>query len=145
MNLKFVKGFSFLNVLVCLLIVNMVLVVCCPVHVLGLYFFKVPVSNVFSITRNSVSIVPFYIPSIILYFLTVYFIPISAFGLMIEKLLIRYGIIAPKPRIEFTKKKKFILYTVLALAIIAYLISLGGWLHTMIPYSPEELEQLRYD
>ena len=62
-----------------------------------------------------------------------------------ENLLLKFGKISQKEKVEFSKKKTIVLFIILIIAIFAYLVSLGGWIHTMIPYSPEELEQLRYD
>ena len=107
--------------------------------------FKVPLNNVISITSNSISIIPFFVPTVISYILTLYIIPLCVILIFIENILIRYKKIAPLIKISFSESEKRISFILLFLAILAYLVSLGGWIHTMIPYSPEELENLRYD
>ena len=150
MKIRFYEGFSFLNILVALLIVNLIVVICCPIHIGLLYFFKVPISNIiYHLQQCSyIELVnnPYmYLPFLILNLLVIYLIPISIVSSVIENLLLKFGKILPKEKVEFSKKKTIILSIVLIFAILVYLVSLGGWIHTMIPYSPEELEQLRYD
>ena len=145
MQIRVVKEFSFLNVLVVLLIINLIFDILCPIHVGLLLFFKIPISNMIFWENGDLYIRSVFIPTFISYFFTILAIPISAIGLLVERYLIKCGKILPKERIEFSEKQKTIFRVVIILAILAYIVSLCGWIHTMIPYSPEELEQLRYD
>ena len=145
MKFKLVNKFSFLNILSYLLITNLIFNIIFPIHIMVLYFFKIPLSNVVFISKDYFYIVPFFIPTVFSYLLTVFSIPFCIIASIIEKVLIKNNIISNWIKIEYTGRKKKILYIVLILAIIAYLISLGGWIHTLIPYTPEELERLRYD
>ena len=145
MKFRIIEDFSFLNILVFLLIISLALAIFCPFYVLGLLFFKIPLCNMIYWENDGLYVRFIFIPTLISYILVVYAIPLSIIGLFIEKLLIKYGIILPKTKIQYTKKQKIVLYIILTLAIVTYLIVLGGWIHTLIPYTPEELEQLRYD
>lgn len=86
-----------------------------------------------------------FIPNLISYFLIIFIIPINIAGLFIEKILINLGKIPNKKISKFSNKQKIIFYIIITLSIFAFLVSLGGWIHTLIPYTPNELEQLRYD
>ena len=150
MKIRFYEGFSFSNILISLLIINLIVVICCPIHIGLLYFFKVPISNIIyhlqqcsfiELLNNPYLDLPFFISN----FLVIYLIPICSILLVAENLLLKFGKISQKEKVEFSKKKTIVLFIILIIAIFAYLVSLGGWIHTMIPYLPEELEQLRYD
>ena len=145
MQIRVVKEFSFLNVLVVLLIVNLILDILCPIHVGMLYFFKIPITNILYYVKESPLLIFVSFPWLFAQIITIYLIPLCVIALFVERHLIKCGRILPKERIEFSKKKKIFFRIILTLAILAYIVSLGACIHTMIPYSPEELEQLRYD
>lgn len=145
MKFIIVKGFSFSNILVFLLIANLSLDILCPIHIGLLYIFKIPLSNIIYWDNGNLFVKTIFIPTIISYCLTILAIPTNIVCIFIEKLFIRYGKIFPPKGIELSKKKNTIFHIILICAVLAYIISLCGWIHTMIPYSPEEFEQLRYD
>ena len=145
MKIRFYEGFSFLNILISLLIVNLIVVICCPIHIGMLYFFKIPISNILFWKEDGLYVTTVFIPTIFSFILTIWVVPFVFIASLVETFLIKFGKISQKEKVEFSKKKTIILSIVLIFAILAYLVSLGGWIHTMIPYSPEELEQLRYD
>lgn len=145
MKIRFYEGFSFLNILVSLLIVNLIVVICCPIHIGMLYFFKIPISNILFWKEDGLYVTTVFIPTIFSFILTIWVVPFVFIASLVETFLIKLEKIPPKEKVEFSKKKTIILSIVLIFAILVYLVSLGGWIHTMIPYSPAELEQLRYD
>lgn len=145
MKIRFYEGFSFLNILISLLIVNLIVVICCPIHIGMLYFFKIPISNILFWKEDGLYVTTVFIPTIFSFILTIWVVPFVFIASLVETFLIKFEKIPPKEKVKFSKKKTKTLSIILIIAIFAYLISLGGWIHTMIPYSPAELEQLRYD
>ncbi len=145
MKIRFYEGFSFSNILISLLIVNLIVVICCPIHIGMLYFFKIPISNILFWKEDGLYVTTVFIPTIFSFILTIWVVPFVFIASLVETFLIKLEKIPPKKKVKFSKKKTKTLSIILIFAILAYLISLGGWIHTMIPYSPAELEQLRYD
>ena len=145
MKIRFCEGFSFLNILISLLIVNLIVVICCPIHIGMLYFFKIPISNILFWKEDGLYVTTVFIPTIFSFILTIWVVPFVFIASLVETFLIKFEKIPPKEKVKFSKKKTKTLSIILIIAIFAYLVSLGGWIHTMIPYSPAELEQLRYD
>ena len=145
MKIRFYEGFSFSNILISLLIVNLIVVICCPIHIGMLYFFKIPISNILFWKEDGLYVTTVFIPTIFSFILTIWVVPFVFIASLVETFLIKFEKIPPKEKVKFSKKKTKTLSIILIIAIFAYLISLGGWIHTMIPYSPAELEQLRYD
>ena len=145
MKIRFYEGFSFSNILTSLLIVNLIVVICCPIHIGMLYFFKIPISNILFWKEDGLYVTTVFIPTIFSFILTIWVVPFVFIASLVETFLIKFEKIPPKEKVKFSKKKTKTLSTILILVIFAYLVSLGGWIHTMIPYSPAELEQLRYD
>ena len=145
MKIRFYEGFSFLNILISLLIVNLIVVICCPIHIGMLYFFKIPISNILFWKEDGLYVTTVFIPTIFSFILTIWVVPFVFIASLVETFLIKFEKIPPKEKVKFSKKKTKTLSIIIIIAIFAYLISLGGWIHTMIPYSPAELEQLRYD
>lgn len=145
MKIRFYEGFSFLNILISLLIVNLIVVICCPIHIGMLYFFKIPISNILFWKEDGLYVTTVFIPTIFSFILTIWVVPFVFIASLVETFLIKFEKIPPKEKVKFSKKKTKTLSIILIIAIFAYLVSLGGWIHTMIPYSPAELEQLRYD
>lgn len=145
MKIRFYEGFSFSNILISLLIVNLIVVICCPIHIGMLYFFKIPISNILFWKEDGLYVTTVFIPTIFSFILTIWVVPFVFIASLVETFLIKLEKIPPKEKVKFSKKKTKTLSIILIFAILAYLISLGGWIHTMIPYSPAELEQLRYD
>ena len=145
MKIRFYEGFSFSNILISLLIVNLIVVICCPIHIGMLYFFKIPISNILFWKEDGLYVTTVFIPTIFSFILTIWVVPFVFIASLVETFLIKFEKIPPKEKVKFSKKKTKTLSIILIIAIFAYLVSLGGWIHTMIPYSPAELEQLRYD
>ena len=145
MKIRFYEGFSFLNILISLLMVNLIVVICCPIHIGMLYFFKIPISNILFWKEDGLYVTTVFIPTIFSFILTIWVVPFVFIASLVETFLIKFEKIPPKEKVKFSKKKTKTLSIIVIIAIFAYLISLGGWIHTMIPYSPAELEQLRYD
>ena len=145
MKIRFYEGFSFSNILISLLIVNLIVVICCPIHIGMLYFFKIPISNILFWKEDGLYVTTVFIPTIFSFILTIWVVPFVFIASLVETFLIKFEKIPPKEKVKFSKKKTKTLFIILIIAIFAYLVSLGGWIHTMIPYSPAELEQLRYD
>lgn len=101
MKIRFYEGFSFLNILISLLIVNSIVVICCPIHIGLLYFFKVPISNIIyhlqqcsyiELLNNPYMDLPFFISN----FLVIYLIPICSILLVTENFLLKFGKISQK-------------------------------------------------
>ena len=121
MKLKIIDDFSFLNILIYLLIINLIICILCPVHIISLYFFKIPLSNMIYWENNALYVQFVFIPNLISYFLIIFIIPINIAGLFIEKILINLGKIPNKKISKFSNKQKIIFYIIITLANPHYL------------------------
>lgn len=119
------------NLLIYLVLLNLVLISCNPYDCLA-FLFKIPLNELNLHCK-------------ILYFYNVFIIPIGILGIFIETLLHRFKILKSKLTANFEKPILILFYIIFTIGLLISLYLGNISFHSQIPYTEQELEQLRYD
>ena len=131
MKLPFLHKYYTVNVLIYLLFLNIILIMINPFSVLA-FLFKIPLCELGKYCTA-------------LYYLNVWIIPFCIFCIFVEALLNKLNFIQTKLCVELTIIKKIFIYIFLTFALVFSGTLAMFCISSQVPYTPEELEQLRYD
>ncbi len=132
MKLPLFHSYYTVNLLIYLLIFNFVLVLCTPFAVLSFLLFKIPIyeQGIFTI---------------LIFLLNVYIIPVFIFIAIFEVILRITGLLKSKAQTNLNFIKPFILWTITIMGLIGFGFMNTICRHSQIPYTQQELEELRFD
>ena len=131
MKIPIFHKFYSINILIYLILLNLFLVVCNPFANLA-FLFKIPLENLNTYCR-------------IIYCLNIYLIPVCFVTVFIEILLRKLSIIKNICILNTNKILKIFVYFVFILGFIISIFLNIICTESQIPYTPQELEQLRFD
>ena len=132
MKLPIFHSYYTVNLLIYLLIFNFVLVLCTPFAVLSFLLFRVPIyeQGIFTI---------------LIFLLNVYIIPIFILIALFETILRITGLLKNKAQTNLNFIKPFILWIIIIIGFIVFGFMNTICRHSQIPYTQQELEELRFD
>ena len=120
------------NALFYLLLIDLI-VVCCGFYYSLAFLFRIPLDRL-SVYCH------------IIYYLNVYMIPLIIGSIVIELILRLTKVLKTNLQVvNFSFGKLFFLYLFISLAFLIFGIMNTLCNHSQIPYTPQELERLRYD
>lgn len=119
------------NVLIYTLFINIIFA-CCNFYEATDLCFKIPYEK-FSLYLKT------------LFILNVYIIPAIIICVVIEFLLRKCGVITKQNTVTITKYSKILIYFFALLALLVFFVISAQAHWSQIPYTPEQLEALRYD
>ena len=132
MKLPVFHKYYTINTLFYLLLINMI-IICCGFYYSLAFLFKIPLDKL-SVYCH------------IIYYLNVYIIPLIIGSIIIELILRLTKILKTNLQvINFSFSRRFFLYLFISFAFMVFGTMNTLCKYSQIPYTPQELEQLRYD
>lgn len=123
--------FYTINFLIYLIFLNLILVLINPFDCLS-FFFKVPLENL-GLYCN------------VIYYYNIFVVPIFVLGVFVEVILRRFLLIKSELFINTNKIVRKIVFLLFGIGFIISIFLGLICLYSQIPYTPQELEQIRFD
>ena len=131
MKIPVFHKFYTINFLIYLNFLNLILVLINPYECLS-FFFKVPLENL-GLYCN------------VIYYYNIFVVPIFVLGVFVEVILRRFLLIKSEPFINTNKIVRNFVFLIFGIGFIISIFLGLICVYSQIPYTPQELEQIRFD